>query len=215
MLASASKSPVNPSVRTAAASESRLAADMLTPAGAFTSSKLLTVSPATYVVRESVTVTVAPPTLLSVRGVSLCAVIAAEGAAGVADTVSLAGPSGALATTARTWKSYACPFARLPTVASVVSAALPLTAVHEPHTESLVSLYRYSHPVIAEFPGSVQLSTAPRFPPAAESPVGAAGATSATASTSISPVSRSPLSACPVPFTVTLSFASESKSVPS
>ena len=75
----------------------------------------------------------APPTFVSVSGSALWPAMDAAGAAGVAVAVPLAAPSGALATTARTWKSYDVPFASPLTVAAVVAAVAPGTAVHEPH----------------------------------------------------------------------------------
>ena len=59
--------------------------------------------------------------------------IVSVGPEGVAEAASLAAPAGALARSARTWNSYARPFASPNTVTVVVPAALPDTAVHEPH----------------------------------------------------------------------------------
>ena len=100
-------------------------------------------------------------------------------------------------------------------MAVVVPAALPETAVHEPHAAAPERLYRYSHPVIAAFPGSVHVNTADPPAAAAESPEGFAGAGSATAATSTSPVVRFTFCACPEARTLTESFARESKSLPS
>ena len=94
----------------------------------------------------------------------------------------------------------------------MVVAPLPAIAIHGPHPVALVSLRLYSHPVIAGFAGSVQPSSARRFPPVAVSPEGFAGAVSVTAVTSSSPVSRSPLPVCPEARTLTPSFAASSKS---
>ena len=132
-------------MRTAAVSEFLATPLTVTPEGAGESSKssLSRLAPATYVVPASVTVTVAPPTFASVRGSSLRPVMAADFARGVAEAVSLAGPAppaGALDATARTWKSYATSLVSPATVAAVVAAVAPDTAVHEPHVGALESL---------------------------------------------------------------------------
>ena len=194
--ASASKSPVKPSVRTAAVAEVLLTPLIVTPSGLLASSKSVAsrLASATYVVPTSVTVTVAPSTLLSVRGSRLWPVMDAEISRGVARAESLAGPAppaGALAASARTWKSYALSFVSPVTVASIVAAVAPGTAVHEPHVCELASLYRYSQPVINALRGSGHASATSPSPGAARSTEGFAGAVSAVAPTATAPVSRS------------------------
>ena len=88
---SSSKSPVKPSVRTASVSVPGvlLTLAILTPSGAlnvkFAAPRF---AAATYVVLESVTVTVAPAMLLSVRGSTLWAVIDASGSATAVTSIS-------------------------------------------------------------------------------------------------------------------------------
>ena len=195
--ASASKSLSSyASVRTAAVPEVLLTRLIVTPSGLLASSKSAAsrLASATYVVPTSVTVTVAPSRFPSAREDGLVELIDAEISRGVARAESLAGPAppaGALDASARTWKSYALSFVSPVTVAAIVAAVAPGTAVHEPHVCELASLYRYSQPVINALRGSGHVSSTSPSPGAARSTAGFAGAVSAVAPTATAPVSRS------------------------
>ena len=125
-------------------------------------------------------------------------------------------PSGAFVRIARSWKSYETPLVSPVILARRTLVPTSFAFAHELHCAApwLVSLYRYCQPPMPlPASGAVQANTTTPAPGSARKPAGAAGRASTTASTSISPVVRSPLPACPEASTFTLSLASVSKSI--